>query len=71
MSARESVEVFCSECGSRVVLRFRRGDIGVDVAGCEPCRVTEGGTVYCECPGCGETVAAHPPYTPAARAALG
>ena len=46
--------------GKRVVLQFRV-DIGVDVVDCEPCRLTEKGTVYCECPGCGEDVALHPP----------
>jgi hypothetical protein len=70
MSVKEKVEAFCTQCGTRVVLQFRRVDIGVDVVGCEPCRITARGTVYCECPGCGEDVALQAPYAAADDVAL-
>jgi endogenous inhibitor of DNA gyrase (YacG/DUF329 family) len=50
MTTQQPVEAFCHECGTRVVLAADR----------DPCRVTDGGTVYRDCPTCGETVAAHP-----------
>jgi hypothetical protein len=63
MAVTKSVETFCTECGARVVLEYRaEGDVAIE--GGKACRVTEKGTVYCECPGCGEPVAAYPPYAP-------
>jgi ribosomal protein S27AE len=50
MTTKPSVEAFCHDCGTRVVLALGR----------DPCRVTAGGTVYRECPSCGQTIAAHP-----------
>ena len=63
MTAKESVETFCTDCGARVVMQFRRRDIGIDVVGCEPCQMTDKGTVYRSCPGCGDDVAVHLPDT--------
>jgi len=60
MTAKESVDTFCTDCGARVVMQFRRRDIGIDVVGCQPCRMTVKGTVYRECPGCGADVAVQP-----------
>jgi len=64
----EQIKTFCSECGSNVAFDYRIAGPGRVIAR-SPCKVTDKGTVYRPCPGCGEEVAVSPFAThPHARA---